>query len=339
MLLSMNSVMKLSRKLWKLLFWLLLGRKCSMLNIVVIISVNIQKVRCVLFQWLVMLLFIECISVFSSGLMKVQVSGFMFGNWFFISIGKLVEKLMQELKVLMYNQYISQLCLWWKIIVCLENDEWVLVRLFMLNQVVMVYSVMVGIQMKLVFCRNSGVFFFIVGCGVLFSVLNMFMVMISGIIVCVIDMFILFRLVFRFSVRFCFCLGQKKEMLDIDDEKFVLLKLYRIVMVMNIQYGVVGFCIVKLSQSVGVSSEVVDSVVQWWLLKIGIMNEQKMCRVVLDRLGSVISQNSWLVLKLKLIFGRLIDIVENSIQIEKVSRSEGIEMIRLWVVICLLVCF
>lgn len=54
-----------------------------------------------------------------------------------------------------------------------------------------------------------------------------------------------------------------------------------------------------------------------------------MRRVAPDRLGSATSQNSWSVLKLKPIFGRLIDTAENSTQTEKASRSEGIEMTRL----------
>ena len=48
-----------------------------------------------------------------------------------------------------------------------------------------------------------------------------------------------------------------------------------------------------------------------------------MRRVAPDRLGSATSQNSWSVLKLKPIFGRLIDTAENSTQTEKASSSEG----------------
>jgi len=48
-----------------------------------------------------------------------------------------------------------------------------------------------------------------------------------------------------------------------------------------------------------------------------------------DRLGRATSQNSWSVLKLKPIFGRLMVTAENSTQTAKASSSDGMEMTRL----------
>lgn len=152
MLVKKNSRMKVLRKLKKLFWLLLFGRKVIIVNILLIISVQFYRVICVLLNLFVSQLFRGWLRVFISGLRKVYCSGLMLGNWVLLSIVKLVEKLMNELKVVMYSQYISQLCLCLKIIVWLWNEVLVLVMLFILNQVVIDIMVMNGIQIQLVFC-------------------------------------------------------------------------------------------------------------------------------------------------------------------------------------------
>ncbi|MNM97401.1 hypothetical protein D3C81_1099050 [compost metagenome] len=48
-----------------------------------------------------------------------------------------------------------------------------------------------------------------------------------------------------------------------------------------------------------------------------------------ERLGKATSQNSWSVVKLKPMRGRLIATAENNTQTEKASSKAGIEMIKL----------
>lgn len=62
--------------------------------------------------------------------------------------------------------------------------------------------------------------------GLLLSVLNMLVVMISGMVNCMMLMLRLLRLVFRVSVLFFFVFGKKNEMFDIEEVKLLLLKLY-----------------------------------------------------------------------------------------------------------------
>lgn len=102
----------------------------------------------------------------------------------------------------------------------------------MLNYVVMVKMVRNGIYIQDVFVRYSLVLF---GC-LMFWLLNIVKIdsdIISGVINCMMLMFMFFRLLFRFSALFCFCFGKKKLMFVILDVKFVLVKLYSREMMMK----------------------------------------------------------------------------------------------------------
>lgn len=208
--------------------------------------------------------------------------------------------------------------------------------LFMLNQVVIDERMMKGIYMKFVFC--SQMFFLILFlmqvCVLLLMLLSSVLVMMMGIMNWVSDIFRLLMFVFMLVVKFFLVLGKKKLMLDMLELKLLLFSLYSRVKVSSVGQLVDGLCSVKFMFSVGISSEVVLIVVQWWLLKIGIRKEQKMCSVVLDKVGSVVSQNIWFLESWKLVLLRLMMIMFYSIQMLKVSIRVGIDSYRLWLVIC-----
>lgn len=70
---------------------------------------------------------------------------------------------------------------------------------------------------------------------------------ISGVISCIMLMFILLSLLLMLSVLFCFVFGKKKLMLVILEVKLVLVKLYSREIIMKMLNGVEVFWIVKFS--------------------------------------------------------------------------------------------
>src|SRR5574343_2083028 len=90
----------------------------------------------------------------TSGPKNTYLVGSTSGNWPFTSSGKPAEKPMQEPKVPMYSQHISQLCLRLKITAWSANEALAEAMSFMPNQAAIAATAMKGTQTKPALCSQ-----------------------------------------------------------------------------------------------------------------------------------------------------------------------------------------
>lgn len=123
--------------------------------------------------------------------------------------------------------------------------------------------------------------------------------------------------------------GKKKLMLAMLEAKLAPAKPHSREMMTNTLYGVLLSCTANPSHKHGTSRKQVLMAVQRRPPNSGITNEYGTRKIAPDTDGSAVRRNSWSVVKLKPTLFRLTATALNSIQTQKASSRQGMEIHRL----------